>query len=186
MRECTAQEPDIRESDAWGCAHATVSVKSTSTRLSYRLEQINRFGWDITVSDDILTRAETEPRRPRLLVALAVMLFIEAGFLGVVAVFLLFELATEVPTSLASAIGILVLVLVAAVWLVVVGVGALHAKPWVRAAALTWQILQLAIAVGSFQGLFARDDIAWFLLVPAVIVIALLFSRSVMTATRRI
>lgn len=138
------------------------------------------------MSDDKLMSTETEAPRPRLLTTLAVMLFVEAGFLGLVAGFLLFELVTQVPTSLASAIGILVLVIIAGVWLVVVGLGALHAKAWVRAAALTWQILQLAVAIGSFQGLFARDDIAWFLLVPAVIVIALLFSRSVMTATRRL
>mgnify|MGYP003446167315 FL=1 len=122
---------------------------------------------------------------PRLLVALAVVLFFEAAVLSFVAGVLVYDLVAEVPTSFASAVGILILVVIAAVWLVVVGFGALRARPWVRAAALTWQVLQLAVAIGSFQGMFARDDIAWFLLVPAVIVIALLFTRSVMTATRR-
>ncbi len=126
------------------------------------------------------------PRRPVLLVALAAVLFVEAALLGLLAGFLVYELVTEVPASLGSAIGILVLVVIAAGWLVAVGVGALHAKPWVRAAALTWQVLQLAVAFGSFQGLFARDDIGWILLIPAVVVIVLLFSRSVMTATRRL
>lgn len=113
------------------------------------------------------------------------MLFVEAALLAVLAGFLVYELAIEVPTSLASALGMIVLTVIASGWLVVVGVGALHAKPWVRAAALTWQVLQLAVAVGSFQGMFARDDIGWILLVPAVLVIALLFTRSVMTATQR-
>jgi hypothetical protein len=115
-----------------------------------------------------------------------VVLFFEAAVLAVVSGLLIYDLVAEVPTSFASAVGILILVVFAAVWLVFVGVGALHARPWVRAAALTWQVLQLAIAIGSFQGAFARDDIAWFLLVPAVIVIALLFTRSVMAATRRV
>jgi hypothetical protein len=123
---------------------------------------------------------------PRLLVALAVLLFLEAVFLAVVAGVLVYDLTSEVPTSYASAVGILILVLLAAIWLVFVGVGALRAQPWVRAAALTWQVLQIAVAVGSFQGAFARNDIAWFLLVPAVLVIALLFTRSVMAATRRV
>lgn len=126
-----------------------------------------------------------ERKSSRLLVALAVVVFLEAAYLSVLAGFLVYELITEVPVSYASAIGIFVLVVIAAVWLVVVGVGTLHARPWVRAAILTWQVLQLAVAVGSFQGLFARDDIAWFLLVPAVVAIALLFTRSVMNATRR-
>ncbi len=125
-------------------------------------------------------------RRPRLLVALATVLFVEAALLAVLAGFLVYELVTEVPTSFASALGILVLVAAAAVWLVVVAVATLHAKPWVRAAALTWQVLQLAVAVGSFQGLFARDDIGWLLLVPAVLAVVLLFTRSVMEATRRL
>lgn len=129
-------------------------------------------------------RADPAPR-PRLIVALAAVLFLEAAFLGILAGFLIYELVTEVPTSYASAVSILVLAVIAAVWLVFVGVAALHARPWVRGAALTWQVLQLAVAVGSFQGIFARDDIGWFLLVPAVVVLFLLFTRSVMSATRR-
>ena len=124
-------------------------------------------------------------RRPRLLIVLAAVLFLEAAYLAVVAGLLVYELAVETPLSYASAVAILVLVIVAAVWLVVVGVGTLRAQPWVRSAALTWQVLQIAVAIGSFQGMFARTDIAWFLLVPAVVVIFLLFTRSVMAATRR-
>ncbi|MBB5632609.1 hypothetical protein BKA04_000832 [Cryobacterium mesophilum] len=137
------------------------------------------------MSDDNAEAGGAPSRRPRTLTLLAALLFLEAAFLAALAAFLVFELVTEVPTSLASALSILVLVVLAAAWLVFVGVGALRARPWVRAAALTWQVLQLAVAIGSFQGLFARDDIAWYLLVPAVLVIGLLFTRSVMTATRR-
>lgn len=127
-----------------------------------------------------------EHRRPRALIALAIVLFLEAAVLAVVAGTLVYDLIAEVPTSYASAIGILILVIAAAAWLVLIGIGALRARPWVRAAALTWQVLQLAVAIGSFQGVFARADIAWFLLVPAVIAIALLFARSVMSAMRRV
>jgi hypothetical protein len=149
------------------------------------LDQINSFEWDIAVSDDKSGAATDAAARPRLLVALAALLFLEAAVLGVVACFLLYELVTEVPSSYASAVAILVLVAAAAVWLVLLGLGALHSRPWVRGAVLTWQVLQLAVALGSFQGLFARDDIGWFLLVPAVVVLFLLFTRSVMAATRR-
>ncbi|HEU4850024.1 MAG TPA: hypothetical protein VFS93_06405 [Terrimesophilobacter sp.] len=131
-------------------------------------------------------RTDVAPRRPVLLTVLAAMLFLEAALMAATAGFLFFELMTEAPASYASAIAILGLVLIAAAWLVVVAVGALRARPWVRGAALTWQVLQLAVAVGSFQGLFPRDDIGWFLLVPAVIVLLLLFTRSVMAATRRV
>ena len=138
------------------------------------------------MSNDTFGGEQSVPRRPRSLFLLAVVLFFEAALLALLAGFLVFELVTETPASLASAVGILILVLASAGWLVAVGVGALHSRPWVRAAALTWQILQIAVAVGSFQGLFARGDIAWLLLIPAIVAIALLFTRSVMEATRRV
>ena len=105
---------------------------------------------------------------PRLLVALAVVLFFEAAVLSFVAGVLVYDLVAEVPTSFASAVGILILVVIAAVWLVVVGFGALRARPWVRAAALTWQVLQLAVAIGSFQGIGFKiaDQIAQKIGIP--------------------
>ena len=118
--------------------------------------------------------------------ALAAVLFLEAALLALLAGYLVFELVTEVPTSLGSALAILVFVLISSAWLIAMAVGTLRAQSWVRAAALTWQVLQIAVAVGRFQGLFARSDIGWVLLVPALVVIALLFSRSVMIATRRV
>lgn len=138
------------------------------------------------MSEDKTGSAAGAVRRPWPLAALAVMLFLEAAVLAAAAGFLFFELVTEVPASYASAVAILGLVVLAAVWLAIVAVNTLQARPWVRGAALTWQVLQLAVAVGSFQGLFARDDIGWFLLVPALIVLILLFTRPVMTATRRL
>jgi hypothetical protein len=35
------------------------------------------------------------------------------------------------------------------------------------------------------QGLFPREDIGWFLIAPAIVVIALLFTGPVLAATRR-
>jgi hypothetical protein len=149
------------------------------------LDQINSFEWDIAVSDDKNEAAADARARPGALVALAVVLFFEAAVLGVVSGFLLYELVTEVPASYASAVSILVLALTATVWLIGLGIATIHARPWVRGAAITWQVLQLAVAVGSFQGIFARDDIGWFLLVPAVVALVLLFLPPVVTATRR-
>ena len=61
---------------------------------------------------------QTVPRRPRAIVVLAALLFVEASMLAVLAGFLLFELVVEKPTSLASALAILVLVILAAAGLV--------------------------------------------------------------------
>ncbi|MBX3104649.1 MAG: hypothetical protein KF867_06705 [Cryobacterium sp.] len=124
-------------------------------------------------------------KHPWQLVALAIVVFVESALCALASAWLVFELFTQKPASLAGAIFILVLALLAAGWLLFVGLSALKTKPWTRGAILTWQVLQLAVAVGSFQGLFARDDVGWVLLVPVVLAILLLFSKPVLDATKR-
>ncbi len=56
---------------------------------------------------------------------------------------------------------------IAAIWLGVHRPSARCAgSAWMRGAIVVWQVLQLAIAIGSFQGLFARPDIGWLLVDP--------------------
>lgn len=124
-------------------------------------------------------------RRPGLLVLLAALLYLEFAALVAASVYLLVELVTQRPDSYASAIAILVLTIAAAVWLFVMATHTLRGRSWIRGAAVTWQVLQIALAIGSFQGLFARPDIGWLLIVPSVIVLVLLFTRPVIEATRR-
>jgi hypothetical protein len=124
-------------------------------------------------------------RAPVLLKILAVLLFVEAAALAAGAVFLLVELLVETPQSYAAAVAILAITVFAAMWLVIVAVNTLRGRPWVRAAAIVWQVLQIGLGIGSLQGLSPREDIGWFLIVPAVVVIALLFTRPVLAATRR-
>lgn len=116
---------------------------------------------------------------------LVALLLAEALGLAVLTAFLLFEIVTEVPDSYAAAIGITVLAAIATFWLAIIAINTLRGFAWVRGAIVTMQVLQIAVAVGSFQGLFARTDIGWLLLVPAVAVLALLFSRPVTAATAR-
>ena len=123
--------------------------------------------------------------RPRTLIALTVILFIEAALLAASTLWLAFELVTEVPSSYTTAVAVLVVALLAAVWVTVLAVGALRARGWVRGGAIMWQLLQLAIAVGCFQGLYAQPGIGWALLVPAVVAIVLAVTPSVRAATAR-
>ncbi len=43
----------------------------------------------------------------------------------------------------------------------------------------------VAVAVGSFQGLVARPDVGWALLIPAVVAFVLALAPSVVRATAR-
>ncbi|MDR5699826.1 hypothetical protein [Agromyces aerolatus] len=78
------------------------------------------------------------------------------------------------PSSYATAIALIVVVALGAIWAAANAVGAIRLAGWSRGSSIVWQLLQLSIAVGAFQGLFARPDVGWLLLVPAIVVIGLL------------
>ncbi|WP_244857706.1 hypothetical protein [Agromyces archimandritae] len=107
----------------------------------------------------------------RLVVA---MLFLEAAALVGVVVWLVVELLVDRPESYATAVAMLVLVVIAAAWMLATAVAAARRQGWSRASAIVWQVLQLSVAFGAFQGLFAQPAVGWALLVPAVAVILLL------------
>jgi hypothetical protein len=127
----------------------------------------------------------SSPRRPVLVLALAVVLGLEALVASAVTVWLIVELLTATPESFESAIGVLLLSLGLAVALWAMVAGLLRGGAWVRGAALTWQLLQIAVAIGCFQGVFAVPPLGWALLIPAVVGILLLLSPPVVEATRR-
>lgn len=138
----------------------------------------------LTADDVEATGPGGAPRHP-LVWALVGIVFAEAALLVAATVFLIVELIIDVPASFSSAIALTVVTAIAAAWLGVTGVGLLQGRPWVRGAIVVWQILQLAVAVGSFQGTFARPDIGWLLLAPALAALALVFTRPVIAATVR-
>jgi hypothetical protein len=122
-------------------------------------------------------------RRSRAHNLLVLLLGAEAALLWAVVVWLILELLTDQPASFASALAILAIALIAAAWVSTITVATLRGRSWIRAAAVTWQLVQVFIAIGCFQGLYARPDLGWALLVPSVLVVVLLFTRSVIEAT---
>jgi hypothetical protein len=113
-------------------------------------------------------------------VALTVIVGLEAIGLAVTAGLLLFATLTQRSDSLASAIFLDLLVLGFAAAMVVVTIGVWRGVPSARSGALVWQVLQLALGLASDDGVFARPDIALAFGVPAVVAIVLiLFNRSV-------
>jgi hypothetical protein len=122
-------------------------------------------------------------RRSRAHTVLVVLLGVEAAALWSLVGWLILELLTDQPSSFASALAILLIAVIAAAWVTTITVATLRGRTWIRAAAVTWQLVQAFIAIGMFQGLYARPDLGWALLVPSVLVLVLLFSRSVVAAT---
>ena len=123
--------------------------------------------------------------RSLALTVLTALLFLEAAAVVVVVIVLILDILTLPAASLTSAIALTVVVAIGAVFVSAVAVGALRRQGWVRGGAVIWQLVQLAIAVGAFQGAFAQPAIGWALLAPSLTVLILLFTPSVMTAIRR-
>jgi hypothetical protein len=124
-----------------------------------------------------------ERRRPSLLVALVALLAAEALALAALAAVLVYELVVAQADSLISAVALAAFTVLAAAFLVAIALGAWRGRAWIRGAAVTVQILQLTVAIGAFQGIFARPDVGWLLLVPAIAILVLLFTRPVIAAT---
>ena len=139
--------------------------------------QINGFVGEDAVSET----SRTPPRHPFVL-ALVVILFAECALLTAATVYLVVELITATPSSLVSALALLVLTAIAAIWLGFIAVNVLRGRAWTRGAAIVWQVLQGAVAIGCFQGLLAQPVIGWLLLVPALVALFLLFTPPVVAA----
>lgn len=113
------------------------------------------------------------------------ILFLEALALVAVVLVLVFDIVTQPAASIASAIALTVLVLIAAIFVSAVAVGMARHSPWTRGAAVVWQLVQLAIAVGAFSGATAQPGWGWAILLPTLVALILLFTKSVMATLRR-
>ncbi|MGR2753219.1 hypothetical protein [Agromyces arachidis] len=119
------------------------------------------------------------------LIVVSVLLIAEAVALAAITAWLVVDLVVLQPSSVASAVALIVMAALATAWVTAIAVASLRRAPWTRAAAIVWQVLQLSVAVGAFQGLFARPDIGWALLLPAVVVVGLLLWSPVRSAYAR-
>lgn len=103
-----------------------------------------------------------------LLRVLVAVLALETLALAGVVALLTTEQFTDVPFSRTSSIALLVLAVVALGLLVAIVVGAVRRAPWVRGAAITWQVLQLAAAWTLLQGDLATA-VGWALTALSVV-----------------
>jgi len=125
------------------------------------------------------------PRRPPLLWVLVGLLTVEFLLVASLTVLLAVSLAEGGAGSLASGVALTVIAALAAIWLGAMVVGATRGQAWIRAAAVVWQVIQIAVGVGSLLGALAQPGIGWPLTIVGVAAFILLFTPSVVEATRR-
>lgn len=127
--------------------------------------------------------AQNARSRPPGIVALGVVVAVEAAavlVLGVLLVIAAFG-AANVPSGIAAGVTLLV----AGALLAFVARGTFAARPWTRAATIVWQVVQLLVGVYAFQGAGAAVPFGLAAVVPAVVALVLLFTRPVREATAR-
>ena len=122
------------------------------------------------------------PKIP-LLYALAALVLLEGVALAAVAIYLVVEIFVAPTASLASAVALVVCALIAAAGMVFFALSTVRGRPWIRGAIVCVAVLQVLIA---YSILITRaPTLGWVLVVPAVAMVVLLFTRPVLRATAR-
>jgi len=112
--------------------------------------------------------------------AISVAFFLEALVLFVATVAIVWGMTTSQAGALLTNSALVALTLSAGVWLTFAGMAITKGKRWARSAGVFWQLIQLAIALGTFEAsLLGGFAIA----LPSLAVLFTLFSSEVVKAT---
>jgi hypothetical protein len=132
------------------------------------------------IEDTMTTKPE---KAPSGLVFASILLWAEGAFVGVLAARLGLALISGETKSFVTSVALFALVAAAAAWVIFIGFALLKRKRWARSGGVFWQLVQLAVATGSFSGQFGSQAIGWSLILPSLLGLGLLFNKKVVAAT---
>ncbi|GAA2171836.1 hypothetical protein GCM10009846_07360 [Agrococcus versicolor] len=122
---------------------------------------------------------EDMSERPRSAAILAVIVFVEAvALLGVAIWSVVTVIGTEARELTAGLFWAACLAGVA-FFLVQAGRGVLDGRSWSRAAVVVWQVLQIGVAFGTYNGAEGPVPLALAMFVPALAALVLVFRKPV-------
>jgi len=124
-----------------------------------------------------------QQRRPFGLILAAGLIALEGLFVGALAAQLGLSVVTGNTRSLVSSVALFALVGGASIWVIFIAINLWRGRRWARSAGFFWQLVQLAIAAGSFGGQFGSQAIGWALVIPSATVLITLLSKKVVAAT---
>jgi hypothetical protein len=127
--------------------------------------------------------SKEQQKRPIGLILAAGLIALEGVFVGALAAQLGLSVVTGNTRSLVSSVALFALVAAAAIWVIFIAVNLWRGRRWARSAGFFWQLVQLAIATGSFGGQFGSQAIGWALVMPSLAVMIALLSKKVVAAT---
>jgi len=115
--------------------------------------------------------------------ALSVAYYLEALVLYIAPTAIIWAMATSPTKALLTDSALVILTLGAAIWLTFAGRAILRGKRWARSAGIFWQLIQLAIASGTFE---ASLLYGYAIAIPSLAVLFTLFTKTVVKATSEI
>ncbi|MER3390634.1 MAG: hypothetical protein RJQ01_11465 [Microcella sp.] len=121
----------------------------------------------------------SDTRRTPLVILLVILLALEAGFVAVLTAALTVEFVVRQADFPATALTLVGLTALVAIWLVAMTAGVWRARAWTRGSILVYHFLQLAIGVGSLQGFVPRPDIASWIIIPSIVGIVLALTPTI-------
>ena len=121
---------------------------------------------------------------PPAAVVISVVLVLEAAALLSVAGWFIYNLFTAAPVSMGGAVFTTILLAAAGAWLLALAHFFYRGFRWTRAGTLVFQLFAVVIAVPTLQGGILLAGL--LLLLPAVAVLLLLFTRPVLEHTSRL
>lgn len=124
-------------------------------------------------------------KRPTGLWLVILVVFAEGLFVAYLAGVLGLGILEGQSRSFNTMIALFAMVAGAAALVIFVAISLWRSKRWARSAAFFWQLIQLAVATGSFSGQFGNQAIGWGLIIPSAIVIVTLFNKDVVAATMK-
>lgn len=123
--------------------------------------------------------ADSDERRPKAVLALTVVLFLEAAAMLGIAVWTVVTAFGESSDHLVASLFLAAIAAGASAFLWQAGRGMLAGRSWSRSATVVWQVLQMGVAFGTYNGAEGPVPIALALLVPAIVALVLVFRQSV-------
>ena len=125
---------------------------------------------------------KTAPRSIKLAVAILALEALAPAFL---AAWDLIDILSGKALMLSALLAQLALWLGAALWVGFTARRLYEGRPWARSAAVFWQLVQLAVAWGSFTGKYANWWIGGALIVTSLLVFVLVLSKQSLEHTAR-
>lgn len=128
---------------------------------------------------------KSQEKRPIGLWLVILVVFAEGLFVAYLAAVIGLGILEGQSRSFSATVALFAMVAGAAALVIFVAVSLWRSKRWARSAAFFWQLIQLAVATGSFSGQFGSQAIGWGLIIPSAVVIVTLFNKDVVAATMK-